>query len=203
MNLIGSTRASPPLTAQPEQPYPVIPGKVSGLQSLTGSVTDLLEQLRTTAERVNGILDEQNVARIGDTLAHLQAVTGALARNADSMAGAMDGMASTMQSAKIAAQQLPGLVDEAQQSAKAIGEMASQLSRTGSVIATSVQQGTDQLSHMQSDLQPQLSALLEDLGRTATNLRRMSETLQRNPSVLLYGGAPPRPGPGERPPALR
>lgn len=200
VNLVGSTRDSPPLKAKAGQPYPVIPGKVSGLQSLTGTVEDLLTQLSTTANRVNAILDQQNVERIGNTLAHLQAVTAALARNADSMAGTMDAMSATMQSAKGAADRLPGLVSQAQQSAAALGEMAQQLSTTGSVIASSVSKGAGELSQLQSELKPQLTSMLNDLSRTAANMRRVSETLQRNPSVLLYGGAPPRPGPGERTP---
>jgi len=31
----------------------------------------------------------------------------------------------------------------------------------------------------------------------AENLRRMSEALVENPSVLIYGSPEPRPGPGE------
>jgi phospholipid/cholesterol/gamma-HCH transport system substrate-binding protein len=44
---------------------------------------------------------------------------------------------------------------------------------------------------------PQVDALVGELRATAISLRRTSDKLARNPSVLLYGEPNPQPGPGE------
>jgi hypothetical protein len=44
---------------------------------------------------------------------------------------------------------------------------------------------------------PEVVSLVHELQLAAENLRRFSEELERDPSVLLYGAARSQPGPGE------
>ena len=44
---------------------------------------------------------------------------------------------------------------------------------------------------------PEIAAMVSELRLVSENLRRMSEALARDPSLLLYGAPEPRPGPGE------
>ena len=44
---------------------------------------------------------------------------------------------------------------------------------------------------------PDITAMTRDLRDASENLRRISESLERDPSVLLYGRADQKRGPGE------
>lgn len=54
-----------------------------------------------------------------------------------------------------------------------------------------------QLDRFTDEALPQVDALVAELRETAASLRRTSDKLARNPSVLLYGEPQPQPGPGE------
>ena len=83
------------------------------------------------------------------------------------------------------------------QSATALERMAEQISDAGSALKHSVDSSAKDLQRFTSGTLPEASVMVVELRQTAENLRRMSEQLERDPSVLFYGAPPPALGPGE------
>ena len=75
--------------------------------------------------------------------------------------------------------------------------MSREIERTGATVREQVVAGGKTLARFESGALPDTRATIETLREAADNLRRMSEKLERDPSVLMYGSPPPRPGPGE------
>ena len=60
-----------------------------------------------------------------------------------------------------------------------------------------VESGGQDVRRLTREALPEVVSLVHELQLAAENLRRFSEELERDPSVLLYGAARSQPGPGE------
>jgi len=99
---------------------------------------------------------------------------------------------------------LPDLVEQYRRSGVAIERMAetlasagTDLGATGSVLQQAMERSGDDLVRFTAVTLPEAASLVAELRYAAENLRRVSETLERDPRVLLFGPAQPPPGPGE------
>ncbi len=173
VNLTGGSRDSPPLQARAGEEYPVIRSQPSLLGRLDQQLSKLMENITVTSQRVNALLGEDNRAAIKQTLAHLELLAGTLAKESQHLAAGLEDFAGTMRNAREATARLPALVAELDRGASALERAA------GSTL-------------------PETDALLADLRQAADNLRRLSQDLARDPSILIYGAPRPVPGPGEQ-----
>jgi phospholipid/cholesterol/gamma-HCH transport system substrate-binding protein len=174
------------------------------LVRLDSVITDLLANLIEMSGKLNRVLDDDSTANFAKSLAHIEAITGALARQSKRFDRIIADAEATATNARSASTALPDLMHDVGASSRALADMADQLRAAGATIndtATTLQQtartsGADVQRFTGSTL-PDVTATTQDLRAAADNLRRISETLDRDPSVLLYGRAAAKPGPGE------
>jgi len=204
IDLLGGSPQSPPLTATDGEAYPVIPSRPSLLVRLDSVISDLLGNLIEMSTKVNALLDDQTRANFGQTLAHIETVTAALARQSDRFGGIVANAETTMKNAAAASATLPDAVRDVGHSAQALADMAQQLRAAGATInetAKTLQRTVDtsggDVQRFSAQALPDVSAMSRDLREAAENLRRVSETIERDPSVLLYGQPSRKRGPGE------
>jgi phospholipid/cholesterol/gamma-HCH transport system substrate-binding protein len=50
---------------------------------------------------------------------------------------------------------------------------------------------------IQSKILPQVAKTVDDLNKLAASFTELAAKIERDPSVLIRGAAPPKPGPGE------
>ena len=81
--------------------------------------------------------------------------------------------------------------------ASAMEQTSGTLNETGRAVKKTVEASGRDFEHFTRTAMPEATVLVTELRQTAENLRRMSELLERDPSVLLYGGPDQEPGPGE------
>jgi len=204
IDLLGGSRESPKLKATGDEDYPVIRSRPSLLVRLDSVITDLLANLIEMSGKLNRVLDDDSTANFAKSLAHIEAITGALARQSKRFDRIIADAEATATNARSASTALPDLMHDVGASSRALADMADQLRAAGATIndtATTLQQtartsGADVQRFTGSTL-PDVTATTQDLRAAADNLRRISETLDRDPSVLLYGRAAAKPGPGE------
>src|SRR5262249_20725757 len=128
----------------------------------------------------------------------------ALAKQSTRFEGIVGDAEITMKNARQASTALPDLMHDVTKSSQTLAEMADQLRAAGATIndtAKTLQQpaassGADVQTFTASTL-PNVAAMTQDLREASENLRRVSDTLERDPSVVLYGRTPPKRGPGE------
>lgn len=186
VELTGGGRNSPPLKAQAGERYPVIGSGPSLMTRLDTAVTALLTNLNRTSENLNALLDENNRRAVKSTLADLAVLSRTLAARSPAIDAGLADAAHTLRNTARASDELPQL-------AKRIERMADELARAGAS-ASSTLDGAQQFT---ASTLPEVHQLVLELRELTASLRRVSEQLEQDPSVLLRGKPPAKPGPGE------
>lgn len=197
VELTGGSREAPPLAALPGEDYPVIRTDPSLMERLDAGVTALLTNLNRSAERFNALLDEGNRRAFTETLANLHAVSRTLAaRSAEIDSGLASGSKAMENAARLTAE-LPQLVQRVRGTADELERMAGDVSRASASVNSAVEGARAEGRKLAGDVVPEARTLLSELRELTASLRRFSDQVERNPSVLLYGRPASKPGPGE------
>jgi phospholipid/cholesterol/gamma-HCH transport system substrate-binding protein len=183
VELTGGNQSSPLLKARPGEQFPVIRTGPSLLARLDTAVTSLLTSLNRASDNINAMLDEDNRLAFKHSLASIEAVTRTLAARTAAIDAAVTGAARTLEHSAEASAELTRLLERVGKSADAVEKLANESTRAAAGVP-------DTLAETQ--------ALVADLRELSASLRRVSEQLERNPSALVFGRQPPKPGPGER-----
>ena len=204
VNLSGGKADSPPIKLLPGEDYPVIKGRPSIFSRLDETLESLLTNLIETSARVNALLDEGNRANVAQSIKNVSALTESLAKQSDRLAQIMAHLEVTLANTSSASGDLPQLVREFTQSAEAVTRMADEIRGLGSNLSAAsanidkaVEASSDGLVDFTRTTLPEINQMVNELRVASENLRRMSETLAQDPSVLMFGAPPPKPGPGE------
>lgn len=204
INLSGGSRDSAALITPEGEEYPVIQSRPSLLVRLDDTVSELLASLISTSDRISNVLAPENQLAIAGILENTQELSGRLTSRADELAEVLTGTNRLLDRLDGATADLPALLAQLTSAAGALEQMAGNLADAAIAMeATSkdlqhtvVQSGADVRSFTSGTL-PQASELLIELRETASNLRSISESLESDPSQVLFGAPPPEPGPGE------
>lgn len=175
INLTGGTPEAPPPPVG-EEGLPVIQSRPSTFAQLEEKVIVLLDRITVASERLGAVLDEDNRNTLSHTLAQLEQMT---------------------ENARTASEGVPQLIEQLRGSAAAIETMADQIGGASISMRREVELSGRELRRFMGDTLPEAGAVVEELRETASNLRRASEIIERDPSALLYGGPAPVAGPGE------
>ena len=204
INLIGGRAGSPPIQATPGEEYPVIVSKPSLFARLDSTMSNLLENLIETSANISALLNEENRDNMSRTIENVEVLTRGLADQSDELESAVSNLAKTLENARSASAELPDLLEHFSQSAEAITRMADQIRDVGKDLETAsagiqraIEAGGDGMDYFSSTTLPDITATIAELRLASENLRRASEIVAEDPSVLLYGQAEPKRGPGE------
>jgi len=96
-------------------------------------------------------------------------------------------VAHTFKNAALLSNELPQLIKRIQHSADVFDNMSNDLARAG----------TSASAKFTGETLPEVHRLIKELRDMTASLRRVGSQLEQNPSVLLYGNPPGKPGPGE------
>jgi phospholipid/cholesterol/gamma-HCH transport system substrate-binding protein len=197
INLTGGRAASPALKARPGEQYPVIESRPSTWGRLDRAVEELATNLIGVSKRFELLLSDENQRHISRSLAHLDDLSNALAERSGDMASALDDLTNMLRHTRDASTGLSDLVTKLQSAASALERMADEIRDTGASVRRVVRARDRDLQRFTGEALPEAAVMINEARRAAQNLRRFSEQLERDPSVLLRGGPPRAPGPGE------
>jgi phospholipid/cholesterol/gamma-HCH transport system substrate-binding protein len=197
INLDGGSQASPALRVVDNEDFAVIPSLPSIWGRLDHSVGELIDNLIMASNQINRLLNDENQDHLTDTLAHFNVLSGTLASRSDVVVAALDELNATIRNARSASEQLPELMSQMKNTASAMERMAKQIGSAGVVTRKTVAATGLDVRRFTGQTLPETTALINELRQTAENFRRLSEQLERNPSILLYGKPVAKPGPGE------
>ena len=193
VELSGGGRNSPALQKQPDADYPVIKAGPSLMTRLDSAVTSLLTNLNKTSENINALLDADNRRAIKKTLADIESLSSTLAARSKLIDSGLVDAAHTMKNTARLTDELAQLAPRMQHSAKAFDHMAEQLSQAG----TNANSTLDNTRKFTSETLPEIQQLVTQLRDLTGSLQRVSNQLDQDPSVLLYGKPAAKHGPGE------
>jgi phospholipid/cholesterol/gamma-HCH transport system substrate-binding protein len=188
---------SPLLLAQPGQTYPVIRSGPSLIARLDSAVSSLLTNVNRSSESFNALMDESNRLALTQTLADLRVVASALAARSGAIDSGLANGARAMENAARLTGELSQLVERIQRSADAFDRMSATIARTGENASDSLDRARAEARQFAAETLPEAQQLVTDLRELTGSLRRLSEQVERNPSVLLYGKRASKGAPGE------
>ncbi len=204
VNLSGGKAGSPPLKTLPGEDYPVIKGRPSIFSRLDETLDKLLTNLIDTSSSVNALLGEENRANVSRAIKNVTTLTENLAQQSSHLQNIMAHLQVTLENTDSASAEFPQLVQQFTHSAEAITRMADEirgvgknLSAASANIEATVDASGDGLVDFARTTLPEINQMFNELKLAAENLRRMSEALAQDPSMLIYGAPAPQPGPGE------
>jgi phospholipid/cholesterol/gamma-HCH transport system substrate-binding protein len=204
VNLSGGRADSKILRRGESEEYPVIQARSSLFSSLDLTLSDLLNNLIETSAGINDLLNEQNRANFSRSIENIAEVTEKFSEQSQQLEAIIENLSVTLENTRAASVGFPGLIQDLSESAQAITRMADQINTVGENLA-SASAGIDQAANQTgSDLAdftgstlPEIQAMVSELRLASENLRRMSDALAQDPSLLLYGMPEREPGPGE------
>jgi len=193
IQLSGGTPQAQALTSVDKREVPVIQTAPSALQNITDTANRIVE-------RLDQVLSDQNVARIGATLANLETISGSLASRDE-------GLQSLIASARDAATNLDRTLDTTngtiqrldQNLVKQLPPILSKLESTLSKLDKAagnadaiLGENRAAINSFASDGLGQLGPTLSELRGLIRDLRQVSDRLEGNPTRYLLGRDAPK-----------
>jgi len=197
VELSGGSAGSPLLVARPGEPYPVIRSEPSLMVRLESAVSMLLTNLNRTSDKLNALLNEDNRREFQQTLANLQVVSRMLAARSATIDSGLANAARTLNNTARISGELPQLVERLQKSADGFDRMTSEITHAGASATTTLAGARADLRQATGETLPEVRQLASEMREVTASLRRFSEEIAQNPSLLLFGKPAPEPGPGE------
>lgn len=210
LNLTGGSRDAPPLRALEGQEYPVIQTgpslffrldeAISRLLSEKG-LTKLLADLDTAAKGASEILDEENRARLKQSLKDLSDVTQIVSSHKEELDRGLTGATQSAENlAKLTAslnEQVPALLGRINKSASALQRLTDDMAQTSKAVGTVVNQAKPEVEQFSRQTLPETNLLVAELRELTRMLNRVVREIEREPNSLVFGRTAQPRGPGE------
>ena len=197
VELSGGGPGKPALEAQPGEDYPVIRSGPSLMVRLDSAISALLTNVNRTSESMSALLDEENRSVFKQTLAELRVLAHAMAARSAAIDSGLLNAARTLDNTARLTGDLPRLVERVQTSAEGFDRMTLAIARAGGDANATLAGTRADLREAAAEVIPEVRLLVTELREATASLRRLSQELEQNPSVLLFGKPPAKPGPGE------
>jgi len=196
--------AGTPLQPRPGEAYAEIRTAPAKAVTLDTAVNQVNDNVQATTDLLRALLDKNTVASLRQSIDNLQRVTKVLADNSTKLESAIA-------AAERAGQRIDPLLASSQHTVEAVQDVTRRLGplvdagsdtvrtlqgasgRVGPLLESS-QQTVDTL---QSQILPQVTKAVNDLNALSASFTELARRLERDPSVLIRGSTPPKPGPGE------
>jgi phospholipid/cholesterol/gamma-HCH transport system substrate-binding protein len=160
---------------------------------LDSAVTALLVNLNKTSENLNALLDADNRRAFKKTLVDLETLSNTLAARSKLIDSSLVDAAHTMKNTARLTDELTQLGPRVQRSADAFDRMSNQLRHAGASAGSTL----DSTRQFTNETLPEVQKLVTQLRDLTGSLQRISDQIEQNPSVLVYGKPAAKRGPGE------
>lgn len=197
INIAGGSSNATPVRKYKGSRYPVIASNPSLLGRVDATLSAMSQNLIVTSNKIDDMLNDENRRALAHILRHIDAITGTVAGRARTVKTALNDLAASAHNTRIASRRLPGVMHRIQKGVTAIQDTTGQFSATVGSLKQTVDTSGKDIARFTAQALPEATASVVELRRTVENLRRLSEELARDPSVIIYGAPEPRPGPGE------
>jgi phospholipid/cholesterol/gamma-HCH transport system substrate-binding protein len=197
VQLEGGYQGAPPLAAKTGEDVPVIPSRVSAIQSLFTSAPQLLEQATIAVTRIGMLLNEKNRASLGNTLANLDTTTKAFANRSGDIEKALAELSGTMvelrkasTTVNLLAENTNGLIDtDARELMANANTLAKRANSLVGELDGLVKESRPGISQLADTTLPELTRLVIDLRQLTRSLTAVSEKLESGGAAqALLGG---------------
>jgi len=203
-----------PLVAAAGERYPRIPTAPSKSATMDVAIAEVQHDVRDLALLVKGVLDHDTVAALRESLAAVQRLSVTLqevldkktvAQLRESLAAVQRVSATlertldpeTVASLKESLENLRVVTRTLAENNERMERLIKRGDEVSAKLAPLLDSSRETVKALQTQILPQAERTLEKLDSLSTSLSGFAAKVERNPSVILRGQQPPKPGPGE------
>ncbi|MCC5791652.1 MAG: MCE family protein [Legionellaceae bacterium] len=201
VSYIGLTAKGPnltPLKAPKGYPYPIIPSKPSLFNQLDKAISEVSEHIGSVSTQINRVFDPENAQYIKDTLRNIDRFTQTIADHREQLGQTLQYSSQLTHNLAQGSEQLPQLLQDIKRAIGDFNQMSGSINVAGKRVSTAMDAGTSAMNKLAQQTIPSTTNFIQRLDKIAINLDKISQMMQQNPSVIIRGTAPAKPGPGER-----
>lgn len=181
----------------PDEPYPVIPSKPSLFNQLDTILKEVSENVNKVSTQTGHIFNEQNALYIKNSLANIERVTAVMAKNSDDIDRSVKSADIFLKNMAKVSKDFPGILKELKIGVNKFSDLADNMSDAGMNVSKTMVAGKNTIDKISQQTLPPAITLLRRLNAISANLEKVSNEMRQNPSVVIRGTKPPKPGPGE------
>lgn len=186
-----------PLVAAPQQPYPVIPAKPSLFNQLDKVLKEVSENVNKVSKKMEQVFSKENINNFNKSLANIKTVTNTFAENSQNLNNSLRNADIFIKNISEASHDFPTIAAELKYDLKKMTKMVSSVTDAGNKTSSMMDSGKIAVDKISQQTIPPVISLIHRLDIIAANLEKVSREMRQNPSVILRGSTPPKPGPGE------
>ena len=186
-----------PLRKMPGEPYPVIPAKPSLFNQIDMILREATDTVNKVGKRIQRIFNKENAKYVKDTLANMDKVSGVIANNSEHINSSLKNADEFLANMTKVSKDLPKMIKELKVGVSRFNELAADMSVASKHVSTTMGTGKQALNKLSQQTIPQATILLRRLNNISANIEDVSNEMRQNPSVVIRGTTPPKPGPGE------
>lgn len=197
VGLSASTSDLTPIQKMPGEPFPVIPAKPSLFNQLDSILKEVAESVNKVSSQAQQVFNDENARHIRNTLVSIDRVTETVARNSENISQTLRSADTFMINAAKVSKDFPEIVKELKVGVAKFNKLATDMSQAGKNVSKTMVSGKITLDKMSQQALPPAVVLLRRLNVISANLEKITNEMRQNPSVVIRGTTPPKPGPGE------
>lgn len=186
-----------PLKKMPDEPYPVIPAKPSLFNQLDTALKEVSENVNKFSHQAQRVFSEENARNLRKTLIHLERITGVVADNNNRLDNSLKNMDELIANMTKGSKDFPEIVSALKTGLSQFNAMTGDLKKASQIVSTTMAAGKNTIDKISQETLPPAIILLRRLNTISANLEKVSEQMRQNPSVVIRGTKPSKPGPGE------
>ncbi|MCA0901490.1 MlaD family protein [Microbulbifer agarilyticus] len=193
-----------PLIPAPSARYARIPSTPSRSVNLDTAISQVNQNVQALTELVRTLLNQDTIAALQHTAENLQQVTRVLATNQEQLSAIIT-------NSEHATRKLGPILDSTTDTLNALQQvsqmLASNQQRLDTIIANTEQASgqlgplldtsTNSINALQQQVLPEAYRTMATLNQLSNSITRLTDKINRDPSVLIRGSAAPPLGPGE------
>ncbi|QIB49672.1 MlaD family protein [Pseudomonas sp. OIL-1] len=193
IELSQGTPESPPLRAPNGEP-PVIVASPSPISTLLANGEDLMTNINQLVASARDILSEENVERIGNTLASIERATGVIAGQGEDLESLLAELTKVSAQATLTLEQTDQLMSNAntlltEQGSRTLDgadQALNSIARTSAVLENMLTENSEAFANGMRGL-GQLEPAISELRGSLSSLRNITRRLEDNPTRFILG----------------
>jgi phospholipid/cholesterol/gamma-HCH transport system substrate-binding protein len=197
VDLKGGSLDSPMLTAKADQEYPVIGSAPSFFARLDISGTELIANLNIMVSSLAKLMDAEGRKSLSEIITSVHTITTTLAGRKQEIDEGLRNASRMLENGALAAERLDPLLAQLEETAASFQSMANQVGEASDSLNRYVEGSGMGVQQFSQQTLPEVGMLISELRVLADSFRAISEKLEEDPRVLLYGSELEVPGPGE------
>lgn len=197
IELTGGTVGAPLLEAPVGQPYPIIPSEPSLMFRFDAILNHLSSSLDEITGGIKQAFNVENMNNLSETLENIHKISQMMHSDSDQLQSIIRNMGLTFHNTAQASKNLPPLIHDLKSASKKLDEMASDIKQVSVEAKNTFSSSTVMIENVNQQVLPEFSSTLSEFKAVLESFKTLSETLADNPSAMIRGTVPPKPGPGE------